>query len=418
MTLPRVNSVTYSGSAVPVADTGEELEILKCILVREGYLQRLVHASTGGKVAGSHLGDTIDLLDLLRVATIDVVEAIGNWRRKLQAQEPYRWNQFNYLLKMPSDLDFLQKHQALIQWLGFTLERNPFILPLNLDGRALQNGGGTAGAGDRHHHKPRPNLREDSSSFVQIGGKRQIDRSELDRPTTSQRAEKEAALAERKRAKNPYETRVLNDEELIPIASLATTPTAESSRSRPVSTASSRKSFVLPSQIGDLDMERIQSAELIILQEESVFGRYTRDIQGRVVPADEAQRQLDMIGMSGNAYRSSHPSQPEQTPTRDESDSPRSDSLLSNPSALPGKSYAKKRAGMLGPIAKPSESFLPIRLVVLLPGSLTDCMLLICSASASSTATGAPISRGASGGSAGAGPTGGHPVGAANRFPT
>lgn len=354
-----MNSVTYSGATVPVADTGEELEILKCILVREGYLQRLAHASTGGKVAGSHLGDTIDLLDLLRVASIDVVEAISNWRRKLQTQEPYRWNQLNYLLKMPSDLDFLQKHQALIQWLGFTLERNPFILPLNLDGRALQNGG-SAAAGDRYHHKPRSNLREDSSSFVQIGGKRQIDRSELDRPTTSQRAAKEAALAERKRAKNPYETRVLNDEELIPIASLAAAPptTAESSRSRPVST-SSRKSFVLPSQIGDLDMERIQSAEMAILHEESVFGLYTRDIQGRVVPADEAQRQLDMIGMSGNAYRSSQPrqTQPEQTPARDESDSPRNDSLLTNPSALPGKAYAKKRAGMLGPIAKPSESF-------------------------------------------------------------
>lgn len=347
MTLPRVNSVTYSGS-VAVTDSGEELEILKCILVREGYLQRLLHASTGGKVAGSHLGDTIDLLDLLRVASIDVVEAISSWRRRLQTQEPYRWNQLNYLLKMPSDLDFLQKHQALVQWLGFTLERNPFILPLNLDGCALQND-------NRNDHRPRVNLRDDSSSFVQIGGKRQI---ELERPTTSQKVRDAAALAERKRAKNPYETRVLNDEELIPIASLAAPSTADS-RSRLESTAS-RKTFLLPSQIGDMDMERIQSAEMIIIHEESVCGRYTRDIQGRVVPADKAQRQLDMIGLSGNAYRSSQP-QSTQTLTRDESESPRSDSLLANPSALPGKSYAKKRAGMLGPIVKPSKSCSPVR---------------------------------------------------------
>lgn len=83
------------------------------------------------------------MLDLVRVATLEAVEAVVTWRKKAQKRSgggqdaaPYLWNGVNYLLKIPSDLEFLGKHAALTQWLGFTLERNPFVLPVNLDCRA------------------------------------------------------------------------------------------------------------------------------------------------------------------------------------------------------------------------------------------------------------------------------------------
>ena len=48
-----------------------------------------------------------DLLDLLRIAGVETVEAIARWRTAQARQAPFVWNGINYLLKMPSDLDFV-----------------------------------------------------------------------------------------------------------------------------------------------------------------------------------------------------------------------------------------------------------------------------------------------------------------------
>ena len=116
-----------------------------------------------GAAAGSAglRGECVDLLDLLRVASVDVVEAITRWRgggeggaggasgasgvggatlvaatmeaSRAPSQAPFVWNGINYLLKMPSDLDFLDEVVPLTSWLGFSMLRNPFIMPNSLD---------------------------------------------------------------------------------------------------------------------------------------------------------------------------------------------------------------------------------------------------------------------------------------------
>lgn len=43
------------------------------------------------------------------------------------------WNDLNYILTIPSDLDFLSNIKPLVKLLGFDLIRNPFVLPSNLD---------------------------------------------------------------------------------------------------------------------------------------------------------------------------------------------------------------------------------------------------------------------------------------------
>ena len=55
------------------------------------------------------------------------------------------WNGFNYLLKMPSDLDFLATDGAFIEWIGFPIERNPFIIPLSMENRPVSGGNDTDG---------------------------------------------------------------------------------------------------------------------------------------------------------------------------------------------------------------------------------------------------------------------------------
>lgn len=82
-----------------------ELNVLKAVLLREGYLRRLTDLSKQSqKILEPGLGD---LLDILRISSVEVVEAINEWRGGLNKQVPFMWNGINYLVKMPSDLDFL-----------------------------------------------------------------------------------------------------------------------------------------------------------------------------------------------------------------------------------------------------------------------------------------------------------------------
>jgi len=45
----------------------------------------------------------------------------------------YYWNGVNYLLKMPSDLDYLNEYRTVKKWLGFKIQRNPFCVPFPLE---------------------------------------------------------------------------------------------------------------------------------------------------------------------------------------------------------------------------------------------------------------------------------------------
>ena len=91
--------------------------MLKCILLREGYLQKLRgKLQIGTKAQADRV---VDMMDLLRQATVETVEAIEKWRQK--SERAFVWNGMNYLLKIPSDLDFLDQSKPLIEWLSFRL---------------------------------------------------------------------------------------------------------------------------------------------------------------------------------------------------------------------------------------------------------------------------------------------------------
>ncbi|CAM9381899.1 unnamed protein product, partial [Discosporangium mesarthrocarpum] len=116
-----------------------ELEVLKCIMLREGYLDRLRIMAIGlsmtvnqshGKRKDLPAGMT-DLLDVLRISTVDTIEAILLWRlaQVKPTQEPFLWNKENYLAKILHDCDFLDDVEPLRHWLGFSLHRNPLLIP-------------------------------------------------------------------------------------------------------------------------------------------------------------------------------------------------------------------------------------------------------------------------------------------------
>ena len=68
-------------SAEPSGNPAEglaELEVLKAILNREGYLARL--ANSARSVSRKFKPEVADILDLVRAASLDVVEAVVRWR--------------------------------------------------------------------------------------------------------------------------------------------------------------------------------------------------------------------------------------------------------------------------------------------------------------------------------------------------
>ena len=77
----------------------------------------------------------IGLLDTLRESTVSVVLKTREWEFT-QLSYPnvvsYKWNGENYMEKILHDLDFLQDHTYLVNWLGFSPVRNPFLVPPEL----------------------------------------------------------------------------------------------------------------------------------------------------------------------------------------------------------------------------------------------------------------------------------------------
>ncbi|OQR84247.1 hypothetical protein ACHHYP_13661 [Achlya hypogyna] len=248
-------------------NSGMELDILKAIILREDYIARLKEMSESDSPYAL-VGAMANTLDLLRITTVEVVEAIIQWRKQQQKSLPFKWNGINYLLKLPSDLDFLQHCDVMARWLGFSMLRNPFVMPENLERRHEDGVAFEPGAVD---------------SFVEVGGVPVSPLRPMRSPLTSSRPAKH---------KSAYETRIINDEELVPRNNTSADANASSTPS-----ARPRSTYVLPSQIGNLDVLRIREAEKVVLAEEELCGRYARDLYGRVVPEAIAKQQMKTVAI-------------------------------------------------------------------------------------------------------------------------
>merc|ERR1711871_552895 len=106
----------------------------KHVVLREEYLKRLIEImyNDGRRRVPSIVPD---LMDMLRLCTVETCEAIAHWRASQEKPIPFIWNGINYLLKMPSDLDVLQHFKPMKTWLGFSLDRNPMMIPLPMEQR-------------------------------------------------------------------------------------------------------------------------------------------------------------------------------------------------------------------------------------------------------------------------------------------
>lgn len=169
-----------------------EFEVIKLVLLREKYLIRLkrVLDDSGGRVDHGIVG----LFDTLREVTIATVEAIRYWEQSqvsYPAVKPFLWNSQNYLSKMVVDISYLRAYPEVEKWLEFTCDFNPFFVPpeLLLSSKDVVIG---------------------EDAFVVFGK----------RPDSKQRKLKSEKKDKLRYLKSPYNTRIINDPDIFPSASV------------------------------------------------------------------------------------------------------------------------------------------------------------------------------------------------------
>lgn len=349
------------------SDPSTEMEVLKNIILREGYLEKLRFIFKKEKERTLLRHEVVDLLDLLRVSTVETVEAIAKWRRTLLRPYPFVWNGVNYLLKISSDIDFLDrkkgpsgvKHEPaktlLSEWLGFGLSRNPFIVPITLDERpdtprvvqthAERNIAAVNQSATRSTGKliVTPGKSTENSGmltgtlmgidgFHEIGAestggkninllKHVLDDRMVHIKRSESKGESVGATLSRESSGTAYATPIINDKEMLDPRLARVRKATPSAHGRDVSAVTPAN--LLPSHIGDLDMLRIREAEKVILQEEAIHGRMVRDEFNRLVP-EALRKKLDaeleaLDGKQGQSMKSSGPKGRRRRSTRKKS---------------------------------------------------------------------------------------------------
>ncbi|GMH47844.1 hypothetical protein TrLO_g3974 [Triparma laevis f. longispina] len=117
--------------------TSTELHIIKWVVLRETYLDKLSTLSTNlTNPTNALMKSTYDgLLSLLRKITAEIVLSITHWRNLSDSwEEEFVWAGVNYLIKISKDTAFLHRIDKLEKYLGLRLKKNPLIFFYNVDG--------------------------------------------------------------------------------------------------------------------------------------------------------------------------------------------------------------------------------------------------------------------------------------------
>ena len=191
------------------------------------------------------------------------------------------WNGINYLLKIPTDLDYIDDYKAITNWLGFSIRRNPFCVPYPMeDGQHLFAGSfmeptkqeGLAGVNT-------------SSDGFTIGGGSSKVRQKLPKQQKNMSYEDSAFFSPKrdgsdfnKPVPSPYKSSGVGPAEFSETIQVGHMKT----QNGPMGTGTVQ-SFILNDE-----MTHVRNCEHVMLVEEDKYGRLDRDPQGRILPEEHS----------------------------------------------------------------------------------------------------------------------------------
>ena len=242
--------VTYQ-MGKSTADPAYEVEVFKCILLRESYITQFKNIVNRNFSSAEVQQKLYSLVDMMRMATVETVEALTRWKsQQTGVNAQLKWNGINYLLRIPSDLDFMSKSEGAIAVLETDFIRNPFLLGTNLDERPATATINPQGAGEA---------------------------------TFSHPSSRNAATGDLPGPNSPYITPVINDSSMNPRTMGAKSRGGKRKLLSPAPSKSQISKNVV--HLSETIKVRIQNAEKVLLAEEQIHGAYTRNEIGRLVPA-------------------------------------------------------------------------------------------------------------------------------------
>ena len=126
----------------------KELEVIKCVLLRESVIMKLENLCN--KISRCDIlvqfpenleSELLNALSLMRSITTKYIECLSLWRETDEEYDPlnlrtFLWEGSNYTLKMIRDLDFLANQSLLVSSLNLTPDKmrsNPLMLPNSLE---------------------------------------------------------------------------------------------------------------------------------------------------------------------------------------------------------------------------------------------------------------------------------------------
>lgn len=117
--------VKATGAATSGPESLAEIEILQKVIVREnllGELQKLLHNQND--VTGC-LSEVVELVKAIRYQTVDIIEDIDSWQYTQPSPRPFLYRGVNYLIKIFSDLNFLDQYADIVEKFCFEFTSNP-----------------------------------------------------------------------------------------------------------------------------------------------------------------------------------------------------------------------------------------------------------------------------------------------------
>lgn len=130
--IPDKHDISFQEKAIRVAvnvESTTEVEILQMIIIRENLLEELRKLLKYQSDIDSAFSEIKELINAIRNQTIEIIEIIDTWKKEKQFPRPFLYRGENYLLRMMSDLSFLDDYEELGNYYGFYFAGNPLIFP-------------------------------------------------------------------------------------------------------------------------------------------------------------------------------------------------------------------------------------------------------------------------------------------------
>lgn len=123
----RAKAAEYTKSVPIIHTQGQvsEISILQQIIVRENLLNDLFKICRSNNDLYPIISEITELIKAIRYETLDVIENIADWQAHQPVPRPFIFKGVNYLIKMRTDMDFLDQYDEIVEKFCFEFRSNP-----------------------------------------------------------------------------------------------------------------------------------------------------------------------------------------------------------------------------------------------------------------------------------------------------